>query len=200
MRRPRITIAGILGFVVFLAVGLAALREATAVWDSGVFGATLALLTASVLLAVHRRDRKRAFCLGFALFGWVYLGASLLPVVGSRLPTTMMLTYVASRLPGQEPASTTPILWPGSGDLGFPIAPQPVVADLTRTRMGSSNWAYTWNLAGAALPGTAPPENFLNIGHSLLALVVGLLGGVMSRRLYEGGLGDGVATGDRRGG
>ena len=53
----RFSIANLLGLVLFLAVGLAALREATDLWDSAVFTGTLALLLVSILLAVHRTER-----------------------------------------------------------------------------------------------------------------------------------------------
>jgi hypothetical protein len=99
MRRIRFTIGSLLGVVVFVAVTFAALREATDLWDSGVFTATLGLLMVSVLMAVHRNERKRAFWLGFALFGWSYLIASLVPPVESRLLTTKGLAY---RLEGAQ--------------------------------------------------------------------------------------------------
>src|SRR5262245_13920167 len=103
MRRIRFTIGRLLVLVVGLAVALAALREATEIWDSGVFTATLGLLTASVLRAVHRSDRKRAFWLGFALFGWSYQIASLLPPIGPRLLTTKALVYLDSKVPRTTP-------------------------------------------------------------------------------------------------
>ena len=88
MRRIRFTIASLLGVVLFVAVAFAALRAATDAWDSGVFGLTLGLLLTSVLLAVHRAGGRRAYWLGFALFGGTYLGASLIPRSrpGSRRP------------------------------------------------------------------------------------------------------------------
>ena len=98
MRRPRFTIAGLLGLVLGLAVGLAALRQASDVWDGLVFGGTLAVLLASVLLAVHRDGSRRSFWLGFALFGWVYLGASLIPPIEARLATTRALIFLDSKV------------------------------------------------------------------------------------------------------
>src|SRR5262249_54254090 len=88
MRRPRFTIANLLVVVLSVAVAVAALRAAEAAWDSGTFALTLLALLSSTLLAVHRTGRSRAFWLGFALFGWASLIASLIPPVESRLPTT----------------------------------------------------------------------------------------------------------------
>ena len=61
MRLPRITIASLLGFVVLVAVAFAALREATDLWDGGVFGVTLLTLLTAVLLAAHRRGEGPGF-------------------------------------------------------------------------------------------------------------------------------------------
>jgi hypothetical protein len=91
MRRFRFSIAGMLGVVMFIAVALAALRASTNAWDSGVLGLDLLILLTATLLAVHRADRKRASSLGFALFGWAYLVAGLVPPLESRLPTTRTL-------------------------------------------------------------------------------------------------------------
>jgi hypothetical protein len=85
MRRLRFSIASLLMLVLFVAVAIGALREATDIWDSAVFSLTLGLLLVAVLLAVHRTDRIRAFWVGFALFGSVYLAVSLVPQVKSRL-------------------------------------------------------------------------------------------------------------------
>ena len=54
MSRIRFNIASLLVVVLFVAVGFAALRESSEVWDSGVFTLTLAVLLVSILLAIHR--------------------------------------------------------------------------------------------------------------------------------------------------
>src|SRR3954464_9897141 len=102
MRRPRFTIASLLGLVVFVAVSFAALREASDNWDSGVLAVTLILLLVSVLLAIHRTAARRSYWLGFALFGWAYLVASQVPPIESRLPTTKGLALIDSKLPGRD--------------------------------------------------------------------------------------------------
>ena len=102
MRRIRFTIASLLVVVLFVAVGFAALRESNDLWDSGVFTLTLAALLISILLAVHRTESRRAFWIGFALFGWIYLGLSLVPSIESRLLTTKALAYLDSKVPGRS--------------------------------------------------------------------------------------------------
>ena len=91
MRRIRLTISSLLAIVLVIGVGFAALRESNEIWDSGVFTLTLGVLLISILLAVHRIESRRAFWIGFALFGWTYLGLSLVPSIESRLITTRAL-------------------------------------------------------------------------------------------------------------
>jgi hypothetical protein len=188
MRRPRFTIANILAIVLFFAVGLAGLRAATDAWDSGVFGVTLTVLLISALLCIHRTAATRAFWLGFVLFGCVYLVMSLIPPVEARLPTTKALAYLDSQVPGRT-FTITGVLngsngGPGSTVTTFAFSPQ------GRT-IGSSEGGTVrlWSLAtGRALAGpNGTSENFLRIGHSLLALVLAFLGAHLSRYLYASG-------------
>ena len=62
--------------IFILGVGFAALRESSDVWQR-----TLHLdprrPAISILLAIHQTEKKRAYWMGFAIFGWIYL-ASLL--------------------------------------------------------------------------------------------------------------------------
>jgi hypothetical protein len=98
MRNLRFNIASLLLVVLVAAVCLAALRESTEIWDSGVFTITLGVLLISILLATHRREKRRAFWLGFALFGAGYLALSLIPSIESRLVTSKALGYLDSKV------------------------------------------------------------------------------------------------------
>ena len=102
MRRIRFTIASLLVVVLFVAVGFAALRESSDLWASGIFTVTLAALLTSILLAVHRIESRRAFWIGFALFGWTDVGLSLAPSIDSRLITTKAFAYLDSKMPGRS--------------------------------------------------------------------------------------------------
>ncbi len=81
MRRIRFNIASLLVVVLILGIGFAALRESSDLWDGGIFSLTLGVLLVSILLAIHRGDARRAFWLGFALFGGGYLVLSLVPSI-----------------------------------------------------------------------------------------------------------------------
>ena len=98
MRCFRYHIGTLVILVLVLAISFAALRESNDLWESGVFTLTIGVLLISILLAAHRRESRRAFRIGFALFGCVYLGLSLVPSIESRLLTTKGLAYLRSKL------------------------------------------------------------------------------------------------------
>ncbi|MGE3822290.1 MAG: hypothetical protein AB7I30_22995 [Isosphaeraceae bacterium] len=69
----RLSLAGALGLVALLALGLASLRSATVWWTMLASSATLFVLLTGVVGAIERRGADRSFWLGFALFGITYL-------------------------------------------------------------------------------------------------------------------------------
>jgi hypothetical protein len=192
MRRFRFSIASLLGVVLFVALAVAALRASTDAWESGVLGLTLLILLTAVLLAVHRTDRKRAYWLGFALFGWVYLIVSLIPPIGSRLPTTIGLTFIDSKIPGRHRTWATTVLTFTSTAGTNPV--QTVASSPQGNTLASSSQEVirVWDLTtGKLLAGPfATTEDFIRIGHSLLALVLAFLGGHLSHHLYDQGRDD----------
>ena len=70
MRYIRFNIASLLVTILIIGFGFAALRESNDLWDSGVLTLTLGVLLISILLAIRRTAKQRAFWIGFALFGW----------------------------------------------------------------------------------------------------------------------------------
>jgi AcrB/AcrD/AcrF family len=235
MRDPRYNIASMLGAISFVAVGFAALREANDQWDSGLFSLTLGLLLDAVLLAVHRTEARRAFWIGFALFGWGYLSLSLIPSTEARLITTQALTYLEKanilgnranvmrvipdldRMRAHNLSLNDLLMATEESSLnGSPEEEQLrresrtleyvrgsyVLTVVTRYDkpaqygnivLKASPEGEILRLKGVAtvrsgslffLPGsgTGTSENFVQIGHSLFALIVGWLGGVLSRK------------------
>jgi len=186
MHRFRFTIAKLLGVILVLGVGFAALRESSDLWESGVFSLTLAALLVSILLAVHRSESKRAFWIGFAVFGWIYLGLSLVPSVESRLLTTKALAYLDSKVPEPFPTfDTIEMADTGSGspnNQGQNIAFTAVRNQLATSRQGTVRLRN--GRTGRLLGGWgSTTENFVRIGHSLFALIIGWFGGLLSRHL-----------------
>ncbi len=62
-----------MGFVLFAALGLAALRSATKVWVGTMFLLTCVSLGFAILNAVYSRGERRAWWLGFSILGWTWL-------------------------------------------------------------------------------------------------------------------------------
>jgi hypothetical protein len=200
MRGLRFSIANLLVLVLFAGVALAALRGADDLWDSGVFTVALGLLVLSVLLGVHFRGRKRAFWLGFALCGGLYLAASLVPAVEARLMTTKALAFIDSKVPRVAVRSGVALVdLDNDGDLDLFVVDKPnsLYANngLGKFTGMTADSLKIIRTAGAAGPTGVPAlwrslisqggtsENFVRIGHSLIALVVAFAGGCLSRRL-----------------
>src|SRR5689334_844051 len=99
MNRLRFTLGGLLLLVLCVSIALAALKASTEYWDSAIFSVALAVLCAAIVLAIQRAGPRRYFWIGFAVVGWIYLIASVIPAVESRLVTTKGLELAESALP-----------------------------------------------------------------------------------------------------
>jgi hypothetical protein len=204
MWRFRFHLGTLVILVLILGIGLAALRESNEIWDSGVFSITLGMLSISILLAIHRTESRRAFWLGFALFGSGYLGFSLVPPIESRLITTKALAFLDSKVPRSIPAGLVYADFDNDGKMDFYVVNQAqpnvlypnksslVFEDVTATvglnpgNQATSNGTLLLNnSAGLGLRGSGgTSENFMRIGQSLLALTLAFVGSQLSRRLY----------------
>jgi hypothetical protein len=93
----RVTILGLMGLVLGLALAIAALRNADDSWAGGLLLATPLLIGLATLGAVYHSGRRRAGRLGFAVFAG---GSFALAFLGlsdrdlAKLLTTWLLTYV----------------------------------------------------------------------------------------------------------
>jgi hypothetical protein len=197
MRKPRFSIASLLAVILVLGVGIAALRESSDLWDNGLFSVLLGILLTSILLATHQTESRRAYWLGFALFGSVYLGLSLVPPIESRLITTKALARLGATSPRPIAAGLTYFDYDNDGRLDIFVANDSQQNALYRNN-GDGSFQDVSAAAGLKpapklynfFVGAAPPvtsgttENFVRVGHSLLALVVALVGGQLSRYLH----------------
>jgi hypothetical protein len=190
MGRFRFSIASLIGVVGFAAT--AALRASTDAWESGILGFAWLFLLTAVLLAVHRTESRRAFWLGVALFGWAYLIASLIPPLGLRLPTTLGLAFIDSRIPGREKLVSTMFLYTTGGESSFNTTVSPYSSSPV---FPTPSYVRIWDPAtGKILTAGGATENFIRIGHSLLALLLAFLGGHLSRYLYRRGRAESVPS------
>jgi hypothetical protein len=207
MRRFRFHLGTLVILVLLLGVGLAALRQSSETWDSSIFSITLGVLLISILLAVHRSENRRAFWLGFALFGSVYLGLSFVPSTESRLITTKALTYLDSKLPRAARAGLGYLEYldfDNDGSVDLYVADNAQSNALYGNKRNGTFANVTWqnglNSAGKTVVGDGWLSNvfvrtalvgssgttmyFLRIGHSFIAVVVALLGGQLSKYFY----------------
>jgi hypothetical protein len=185
MRRFRYTLARLAWLIVLIGVALAAIREASPLWDAALFSVACIVLLGAILLAIHRRHASRAFWLGFALSGAVYLGLSLVPQVSGRLLTTHLLAFLDTLLPRQNSASFVLVGEPwdskNSTGLTFTATTGTIAQSTTPTATaGSSGYVVTtttrtWNGTSAS---------FMGIGHSIFALLCATCGGLASRRIH----------------
>jgi hypothetical protein len=184
MKRFRFTIANLLIIVLFLGIAFAALREASDIWDSAVFSLVQGTVLLSILRAIHGTGGGRAFWLGFAICGGAYLWLSVMPLFEFRLVTTHALLYVDSKLPGR-PGLYEQLIGGAGGyvqqtafDPVFADTPQPTILNVT-----NRPWAL-WTAQSAPLPLHSKTVMFIRIGHSLLAVIAGCVGGSFSVYWY----------------
>jgi hypothetical protein len=205
MKRFRFRLGTLLLIVLLVGVGFAALRESNEIWDSSLFSITIGALLISILLAIHRPERRRAFWLGFALFGSVYLGLSLVPSIESRLITTKVLAYIDSKVPRSMPAGFAYADFDNDGTMDLYVVNQAqpnavfvnkgngTFQDVTATvgsspvnQAAGSDTLYLNNTARLLVRGSVgTTENFMRIGHSLFALTLAFVGGQLSRCLQS---------------
>jgi hypothetical protein len=203
---PRFSILGLMGFVIWSAIGLAALRNASDLWGGIMFQTALAAAGIAALGAVILRDRARSWCGGFAFFGGGYLVLAFAPgfaeQVEPKLATTYLLSYVHARgveVPAHREAlakyqseraalakSLARIQPAARGD------DSPLRGAITR-RMGEIDQDISASQSALAasnpwriLQSSATEfRHFVLVGHSLFALLAGLMGALVARWLYE---------------
>lgn len=197
MSRPRFSIAGLMGLVLVVAVGVAALRSGSEDWAGIVLTLTLGILGVALLGMIFRQGSRRAFWSGFALFGWGYLTLTMAPwfngEVGPRLATTRGLDLLFTRLHPGAVGTFTVLTVNGqtsaNGQTQFFLPWQNALTS-TATTNGTTT-GTTWTTAGltptsfwmtAAQPS---PEPFRRIGHALFALLAAWIGGRIARYFAE---------------
>ena len=177
MRSIRFAISSLLAIILVLGVGIAALRESYEIWESSLFAFTIGVLLISILLAVHRTEKRRAFWLGFAFFGSAYLGLSLVPSNESRRITTRAFDYLDSKIRDRSLVSLRHVwdTWssqPNQNNSASRAFSQQFVL---------GEWTATGNVV---VPATGSTMSFIRIGHSLLALIAAIGGGLLSQNLH----------------
>lgn len=205
------SIRSLLVAVTIAAVGIAALLNANPWWEAGAWLIALGMLACSILLCIYRREMQRAYWLGFAIFGGLYLGLlvftsltswnyQLLPSQLSQLayewvmPDSRRSQYLAQPANPLSPATTTAYSYTGFGPYQppnttfVPAPPVAVVPTYSPAPLPVGSPAPATGAFGAAWTPNAqyvPPERFVSIGHTLWLLLAAAIGGKICQWIYR---------------
>jgi drug/metabolite transporter (DMT)-like permease len=112
MRATRFSIGSLLAVIGILGVALAALRNPSYLWATAAFTAALAAVVAAVVNTVLGRGARRAYWLGFALFGGTYLLILSMPAlrdsVCPRIVTEAILDVIYPFMAPDAPQPASP--------------------------------------------------------------------------------------------
>jgi hypothetical protein len=212
LTRLQFSLASLLIGVFAVAFACAAMRSASDLWASAAFTACVFVLLFSILAVLFLRDSTRAFWTGFCLFGVAYLllvfGPWFSGNVKDHLITSKLLGYTHKKL------ATVPSDNAGMGvavgdldedgwvDLYVANDTQPnnlyrnvgngKFVDVSESLAFGTQQAdfdadgdldlYVSNFGATSRRSW---RNFERIGHSLFALLFGLVGGVLARHLWR---------------
>src|SRR5215472_6795913 len=118
MAHLRISLAGMMILLLGLGLALASFRFPSEAVAAAVVLMTQAILAFAILAVVYRAGERRAFWLGFALFGWAYMALTWESWLGRgedrpEMLTSIALDHLASGLHHTGEPQTA--LWPFSG-------------------------------------------------------------------------------------
>lgn len=160
-RSIRFSIAGLMLSVAIAGAAFAALRADSPLAADATFSVTLGVLLLAILAVFYRGGQRRAFWVGFAIFGWGYIALAFAPCfqteVRPHLVTSRLLDVAHPHIIGLPPGT-------------FAHFDNYWLADRVTGK---------WSLVK-----TGTGEAFDRTGHSLATLVLGLVGGMLGRCLF----------------
>jgi hypothetical protein len=169
MKRFHLSVATLMGVVLLLALGMAALRANTVIWASAMFTAAVSLFSVAITAAMVIRGSARFTWMGMAVFGWIYLVIAFGPWPGSTIEPPTLITDVILTCLHDYILITDNMLYSYSA----PVKPHP----------------YLNKIGGP--PGAAPPlggykdigsiSPYLQTGHCLGGMLFGIMDAVAGR-------------------
>lgn len=173
----RFSLAGLMGLVVFTAIGAVGLIKASYPWAAGIFYATALLILGAILHGTVVVGRRRGARLGFALFAATYLLlAAASPHTGFLVPRSPLADPLDALDRRLHPAQTVPSVTYDvvSNTLTTTVTASPPVVALT-----ASNPPVARGIIFTTLNGTTSQDqdSFRAVAHSLAAILFGLVGG-----------------------
>jgi hypothetical protein len=194
----RISVRSLMVVIVGTAVGLAGLRNANKYWAAVILtGVELAVAT-SVVGALALRGREQCGWAGFAVFSGVYLVVAIGNIFPDEfkesLGTTAALKYIQSQVTDQLSALVTQRHraqlaqeireLQDAGGSNARIAKLTNVLSKVDTAIKIQQAAPAPAIRWLWLPGATNGNEFLYIGHSLFALLSGLIGTAVGKTFY----------------
>ena len=205
------SVRGMLWAVTILAIGIAALLNANGIWLGLTWALALYALTAAGFLFIYRRGEQRAFWLGFAVFGalylllflvsqqsWFYVGPlaqnDLLATRlaywshGTLLPESRRTEYIQVQAPADPFGPNDPVgmgsSMPGGNMLGggsMPGAMGPGMGAM----MSSAGGGPTSGTIPMPNPNFVPLQTYTYIFHALGLLLIAAVGGKTCQVIYR---------------
>jgi len=189
----RFSIRSLMAFVLVSGVGLAALRNAGDLWAGMLLMAALTAVGTAVMGAVILRGSERHWCAGFAFFGGVYLALAAGPWLSDtfqpQLGTTHLLGHVQARIHSSA--------LPKEGELAaLEVERENAIASVAKLK-GMARQANDPALVRtkkklaqidqliAAVKLVPTQDQFQRVGHSLFAILAGLIGGTIAVWFYR---------------
>lgn len=186
----RFSIARLMGVILAVGLGMAALREASDLWAGIALSIVLVLLAGAILQVLHDQAARRAFWLGFALFGWGYLtlvsGPWFSEQLGPRLPTSILLEYIHQSVVGGQ--SQTNATWQSVVTLAPSGTWQPATSSgqlLVQLAATPAPPTQGNRFLRMFLAGASRHDPFIRTGHCIFTLLVALLGAALSVWIYR---------------
>jgi hypothetical protein len=90
MKHQQVSVAAAMALVVYIAIGVAALKSPTPLWVSTMLSAAIALLAVAILGALYRGP----FWLGFTVVGAGYMALVLGPWTDEKLGSRLVSTWL----------------------------------------------------------------------------------------------------------
>lgn len=186
-RRWQFSLLTLLIAMGIVAVLCLALRSPNELWATAVFAAALFSLALAVLAAIYRSGRTRAFALGFLVLGAGYWGLVLLTEQGEaygqpRLPTTRWAILLFTLL-HQENVQTATVMTPVYSAPTYTTGMPPPTPVTTYSAVVQPSGTFAYFPQTIQRPQFVM-QTFLDITQQSLALLLGILGGILAQWLY----------------
>jgi hypothetical protein len=188
----RFSIRRLMAFVFLSSVGLAALRNAGELWAGMMLLAALTAVGVALMGAVILRGKERYWWAGFAFFGGGYLALAIGPWLSDTMQPRLGTTHLLGQLHGRMHPSRVDAnrelanLQIARETLAFRLEQIRAVArtPLDPACVDAQEKLAAVDQAMVAIKSMVTRDQFERVGHSLFALLAGLVGGMVATWFY----------------